>query len=288
MNIPPHWAKGHYTDTDARGRPEDFAAFGWSFASLEEARKNGVERAKRVYEMVRAGKRPEKYEYHDRPIREEILERIGEEGAETAIITRNRYGAMVLNCSRVMFVDIDFPTPRGKGFWDGLLLLFSAQRRRARHEELIGDNIRRVRDWAARNPERAFRMYRTLGGLRLLFTDKLYEPASEETSRIFTELGADPLYMKLTEKQECFRARLTAKPWRCDSPRPPVGFPRESEHEESLHRDWLRIYNEKNQNHKVCEWLETFGTSAEHPEITAIVHFHDQAAQATAPQKTLA
>ncbi|MCC5848783.1 MAG: hypothetical protein JJU29_11890 [Verrucomicrobia bacterium] len=282
MRIPPHWARGFYTDTDKSGQPAEFVAFGWSFESIQDARKNGVERAKRVFEMVRSGKRPEKYEYHDRPIREEILERIGEEGAESAIITRNRYGALVLNCSRVMFVDIDFPAPKAKGFWDGVLLLFSGERRRARREEVIEDRIRKVQDWAAQNPARAFRMYRTLEGLRLLFTDKLYEPAAEETARIFTELGADPLYMKLTEKQECFRARLTAKPWRCQSPRPPVTFPREKEDDERLHRDWLQAYNQHSQNYKVCDWLEAFGTTAENPEITAIVNFHDQAVQTTA------
>ena len=92
MNIPPFWIKGHYNDTDQEGGNESFAAYGWSFDSLEEARQRAVERAKRIYNALRNDEALSQYEYFDGPIREEIVGGVKVENELIAIVTRNCYG----------------------------------------------------------------------------------------------------------------------------------------------------------------------------------------------------
>lgn len=48
---------------------------------------------------------------------------------DVAIVTRNRYGALVLNAASVLFVDVDYPKIKPSGLWDALVLPFSQSRR---------------------------------------------------------------------------------------------------------------------------------------------------------------
>ena len=282
MKIPPFWAKARYQGRDEKGRVQTFVGCGWSFSSLEDARGQAEARARRIFELITRGRKPERYEYHDRPIREEIIKEITADGAPIAIVTRNRYGALVLNCSRALFVDIDFPRPQPTGFLGGVLLAFSRRRREARRQDLVQTAIQAVERWAARHPGHGFRLYRTREGLRLLFTDQLYEPTSDQTASILSELKADPLYVRLTQKQECFRARLTAKPWRCGSPRPPCAFPWDDPKAEKAFRQWEAAYTKCDAGFKVCELVKAFGPQPEIAALQTIVDVHDQGARITA------
>lgn len=279
MNIPPFWAKARYEAQDSCGLMDSVAASGWSFASMREAKEKALERAKRAFEIVSRGKKPERHaydDYLDLPVKEEIVKEIADGGSRIAVITRNRYGALVLNSPNALFVDVDFPPPKPVGLFEGLALLFSTkkreERRTARAEEATG----KVRQWAESNPGRSFRLYRTKEGLRLLFTGKLFEPASGETASILSGLGADPLYVKLTQKQECFRARLTSKPWRCGSLKPPNSFPWESPAEEKAYRQWEEAYTRLDGKFKVCELVEEFGGPCDVAELKNIVDIHDR------------
>ncbi|MCA9103509.1 MAG: hypothetical protein KDA63_20285 [Planctomycetales bacterium] len=283
MNIPPIWTKAYYENTDRDGGHHRFAAYGWSFESLDEARRCAVERAKRIYRYIvddhaEDGSLSE-YEYSLGPIREEIVQELPGDDAPVAIVTRNRYGALVLNTAQVCFVDVDFPPPRTDGFFDALTMAFSPARREARRDALRQATIDRVTKWVQRNPERAFRLYRTPQGLRLLFTDRLYDPTSDETANLFEQLGADGLYVRLTKRQECFRARVTAKPWRCGCKKPPNTFPWEDKTAEDAYRQWEREYTELNVRYRACELYQTYGDVADIPSLRAIVRYHDQTAR---------
>ncbi len=282
MNIPPFWAKGRHEATDRRGRRQTFLACGWSFSSLEEARNDAAARARRVFERLSRGQKPDRYEYHDRPIREEIVDEISEGGAPVAVITRNRYGALVLNCAGAMFVDIDFPKPQPAGFLDTLRLVFSPKHREAKQRAAAETAIEQVRQWARQNRSRGFRLYRTREGLRVLFTDGLYDPTSAETAATLKQLGADPMYVTLTEKQQCFRARLTSKPWRCGCLAPPGGFPWDDEAAERAFRDWEADYTRREARFKVCELIEEVGPPAASRSLGTVIELHDRLARITA------
>jgi hypothetical protein len=282
MRIPPFWARARYEGTDSRGRSRTFVGCGWSFSSLQEAKNDASARARRIFELITRGERPDRYEYHDRPIKEEIVEEISDDGARIAVVTRNRYGALVLNCSSVLFVDVDFPRLRPAGILQSVMLAFSCKKREAKRQAVAQSAIQRVEKWAGDNPDHAFRLYRTREGLRLLFTDNLYDPMGEDTASLLFELKADPLYVKLTQKQECFRARLTSKPWRCGSPRPPSGFPWDDAEAERAFRQWEAVYEKRDSGFKACELVREFGTQAEIASLRTIVDIHDRESRITA------
>ena len=276
MRIPPYWSKGTYTGADRNGREDTFSAWGWSFDSVAEAESDAAARAKRVFERIANGVKPDTYDYSDRPLREEILERLGRNGDEIAVITRNRYGALVLNSASVCFVDVDFPEVRPQGLGDRIGLLFSKQKRQRRRQEIQDATLMLVRAWAARNPQRAFRLYRTAAGLRLLFTDRLYDPTSNETAELLAELKSDWRYRKLTEKQACFRARLTPKPWRCRCDRPPARYPFDDGGAEEAYGKWLKKYEEKTQGYATCRFVESIGQGDGSAALETIIDIHDR------------
>ncbi|MBL7152206.1 MAG: hypothetical protein ISS79_00695 [Phycisphaerae bacterium] len=278
MRIPKYWTKATHTANDQDGRELTFSAYGWSFDSINAARENALSRAQRVFDRLVNGSRPDEYDYLDRPLREEITDTLRHGDSVIAHVTRNRYGALVLNAASVLFVDIDFPRIKPNGLWDTILLIFSSKRKQQRIAAAQESALESVRDWARRNPGYAFRVYRTYAGLRLLFIDKLYEPNSNDTSRILSELGSDPLYRKLTSKQECFRARLTPKPWRCGSTRPPAQFPWTDETEEQAYRQWQQHYTHCTGKYKVCYLIETHGSIIPNAEIDSILKLHDNLA----------
>ncbi|MBN1865992.1 hypothetical protein JW916_01750 [Candidatus Sumerlaeota bacterium] len=282
MKIPAFWAKEKYVGTDREGRKQGFVASGWSYSSLEEAKREALARAKRVFELMSRGEMrtrramSDDYDYGDRPIREEIVREIRSGDEQVALVTRNRYGALVLNTAQVLFADVDFPAPRPSGFVESLAMLFSPKKREAKRESAAREAIGEIDRWAQKNPSRSFRLYRTLEGLRLLFTDKFYEPASEETAWVLQELKADPMYVRLTRKQECFRARLTAKPWRCDCSRPPSSFPWSDAAAEKAYREWERNYHREDAKYRVCELAREFGRAADIPALKSVIDTHDR------------
>lgn len=280
MRIPPYWARGRYTATSDGDRPQVFTAFGWSFSSAEEAAADAESRARRAFEAFSQKSHPRAYEYLDRPLREEVLEDIAVGDALVASITRNRYGALVLNSARVLFADVDFSEPHA-GLVERLRLVFSARRRQARAQAAIDETLARVEGWARRNPSRSFRLYRTREGLRLLFTDRLYDPAAAETTSLLNELGTDPMYVRLTRNQQCFRARLTAKPWRCGCARAPGQFPWADASAERVFRDWEAEYIRKQAGFRACALQSQFGRTADIREIALIVQAHDAGARIT-------
>lgn len=278
MNIPPFWAKSQYQG-ESSAKSDPVVAHGWSFSSLQEAKEDALARAKRVFDLLAHDQKPPLYEYHDRPIREEILKQISDAGSPIALITRNRYGALVLNCSNVLFVDVDFPKAKPEGIIESLAWVFCSEKRTNKQQLLIQQTIRQIEEWAQNHPLHSFRLYRTREGLRLLFTDKLYDPKSTETANLFQELHADPLYAKLTQKHECFRARLTAKPWRCNCPKPPSTFPWDNPEIEKKFRQWEAMYTKCDADYKVCELIREFGSPASLSTITTILQVHDRASR---------
>jgi hypothetical protein len=136
--------------------------------------------------------------------------------------------------------------------------------------------VQKVRDWAQQNPGHSFRLYRTRAGLRLLFTDRLYDPTSNDTVDLLTSLGSDALYRRLTEKQECFRARLTPKPWRCGLSTPQHRYPWEDPDQEKTCRQWERDYEKDTAGYATCQLLDTFGAAEMDDQVRAIVDIHDK------------
>jgi len=276
MRIPKYWAKAEQSGADHRGRPVLFRIWGWSFDSLAEASRHAGARARSICDLVTTGEKRDAYDYLEHPLREEIVQSVGAPGEESAIITRNRYGALVLNCRSVCFADVDHERAGSDGIVAALRCLFSSRRRREKAQASRQATAQRVRDWFHHHPDRSCRVYETAAGLRLLFTDRHYDPVSEEVSRLLVDLGSDALYRRLTLRQECFRARLSPKPWRCGCRQPPNRYPWEHAEDERRYRAWQQAYEAKAQQYAVCRLLEVLGNGPVDEDLAGLVQLHDQ------------
>ena len=275
MRIPKFWTSVQRTATGQDGIERYLMILGWSFNGLEEARQLATERLERAIERLRHGEALGQYGYLDVPLREEVMETFHDSEEEIAVITRNRYGATVLNTADVLFADIDIAQIEANGFFDAIALVFSKRRRQDRWAEAERKTLQGIGEWTARNPGRTFRLYRTHSGFRLLFTDRRYDPTSEETANLLRDLGSDPLYLRLTQKQECFRARLSPKPWRCGCEKPPHRFPREDGSAETEHARWLDEYRTRTADCSVCTLLDAPLASSADDRIEQVIALHD-------------
>ena len=265
MRIPRYWAR----EVAARrigGKAYRLVAWGHSDASARDAAGQAVLRLEQIVSALSRGRGGDSYDYHTSPIREERIQTIGDEHAPEAIITRNGYGSRVLNTKRVMFVDIDLPPARPLLRW--------FQGREADVRKAIGV----VESFVSSQRSSGFRIYETAAGLRLLATDRLHDPCSEQTDRTLAELGADPLYKRLCHRQRCFRARLSAKPWRIGVARAPVRFP--EPHNKDAHARWCVDYEKLAREFQVCRYLRTLGADNRVPEIERVVRVHDEQTRA--------
>jgi hypothetical protein len=105
MRIPRYWATGVYSNVNDRGKQIQFTAWGWSFNNIQEAEQEASRRASRIFQRFTSGAPLERYPYLDTPMREEIVEDV----RDSIILTRNRYGlilifpkikARVVDCSK--------------------------------------------------------------------------------------------------------------------------------------------------------------------------------------------
>lgn len=245
-------------------------ACGASDTSLEDARANARRIAERTAAVFAGGELPGEYDYLDRPIREEIVRRVGDAAAPLAVLTRNAYGALVLNTERVLFADLDHPRDARPGCLAGLF--------GAKSKQVDDAIVERVRALTARDNRVGVRLYRTAAGFRCLVTHRTFDPTSDETGALFARLATDPLYVRLCRAQECFRARLTPKPWRCGLRRPPSRFPWDTEEQERAQRRWEEGYERDSASFSTCALVASFGNALVHPDVAPILALHDELA----------
>lgn len=273
MRIPRFWARA--TVSLPIG-DETFVteAFGHSDRSVEDAERDARERGMRVArwrEALLAGQEPDdprRYAYgSDRPMREPVVRELRAESAAErfAVITRNGYGALVLNTANVCFIDVDVAPPRG--------LLKRLLRGQVPTFDQTLDRVRAAAD-ASRL---GLRIYRTAAGIRCLVTSELLDPTDRRTAELFEGFGADPRYRALCRIQRCFRARLTPKPWRCGLAAPSWPWPFRDRAHEIRFGEWLAAYERTIVGFATCAFLEQRGPAFQVPLAAAIVREHDAA-----------
>ena len=265
MRIPRYWARAKGTTQDPSGKPYALSIWGWSASSKAEAAQVAERRLVEARARIANGApRHEAYFYGKTPLREEIVRAIGGDGS--AVVTRNRYGALVLNAARVPFVDVDIPAPTG----GGLRALFG------KRPDPGAAVLERVREACARVRGASFRIYRTAAGFRVLATDLTLDPQSSRAEELLTGFGADPYFTMLCKLQASFRARLTPKPWRCGCLSPSTSYPREDAAAQQKHEAWLSEYEAAIRSKATCAVVETIGFGRVSEEARPIVEEHDR------------
>lgn len=274
MNIPRFWSKVEEKVTGPEERGFALRCWGVSAVSAEDAAADARRRLEALKGRLRDGDVPEGlYPYRQAVLREELVSEIEDgSGGVAAIVTRNRYGALVLNAARLPILDVDL----GREGLVGRLLSVLFRGGRSLEQRTL-DRIRTV--LAARAGE-GFRIYRTARGFRVVGTTTDLDPRAESTQSLMREIGADRAFAVLCRVQDCFRARLTPKPWRIGVEMPRFAYPLEGDAVAKF-TTWLQGYESARAAWSVCRLVEEIGPAPTRTLDRRLVEFHDSACGVT-------
>jgi len=268
MRIFKYWTRIE-TSISVEGQPRSVHAYGGSDISEQAAAADARRRLDSVQQRI-AGENVRDDDSYEVDIREEVLARIDAGN----VVTRNRYGAAVLNSENVLFVDIDEPR---LGFWD----LFRSRPTGSRRTAMIVEQVKKLAFSAPELRGLGVRLYETHSGVRAIVTGQRFDPKSEATQNLLRRINADRLYSQLCRRQGCFRARLTPKPFRMKCRTHKVVFPRADAAQEAEHRAWVAEYDQVRQKFATCRLICALGHDVRDP----IVDWHDRETGATSGLK---
>lgn len=320
MIVPRYWAEARVRER-TKARQITVRRFGWSDVSEAEALGNAESRARDALKQLLAGqaleRREPKVPYNGAqgvPIREEIVSE-----HEGAVVTRNAYGARCLNTPNVLFVDIDFDAETaagGKYLLIAMLVLLVAAlaigwvmrsgpltfvlsvlalltpvavatlarkslvRLSGGPEQLAR---KRIEAYLHANPQAHLRLYRTPAGLRVLAMHRTFDPRGPDVAACFKALGADPIYARMCVNQNCFRARVSPKPWRIgigDHLRPRPGVWPVKPERLPARRQWVEAYEKTAQGFAACQFIEAVGSQAGTMATRSVQALHDELCRA--------
>lgn len=199
---------------------------------------------------------------------EEIIVKIDEQN----IITRNKYGALVLNSEHTLFVDIDT-----NFMYSGLLFVGIVEYFRRFFSSIKNygkGTIGNIESILSRNKYKHLytRIYETPNGYRLIILGQDFNANSKASQQLMTKLSADYSYARLCKLQNCYRARLTPKPWRIGVKRPKIVFPFRTEEEDLIHQEWVSMYQTVSERFAACRLVKEIGN----PKQSRVVEYHDK------------
>ena len=250
------------------GQAQEITCYGGSNISVEDAQARAREKAQKIQRKIAGEKHL--FEDYEAEIREELLKIIDDHSA----ITRNRYGAQVLNTENMLIMDIDEPRSAGGG---GLAGLFKKKDMRPPKEQIF-DMVKTLA--TTRYQNYAFRLYETYQGARVIVLGKDFDPRDSQIRKMMEEFNCDALYTMLCAKQGCFRARLTPKPSRMKFRGYKVKYPREGD--DSEFQRWVSEYESMSRNFSVCKLIEQVGPSQ---YVNDVVRLHDDVTGVGYPQR---
>jgi len=242
--------------------PKSISCFGGSNHSESDALNDGHQRLEAVKRRITGTERGKGHDY-EADIREEPLQWIGDRD----VITRNRYGAEVLNSTSCIFVDIDEPVFR---LWQIFRRIRSREQKKQAILEFVGRRLKKgdLRDFG-------IRIYETHSGVRLIIEGKALDPRSKESTNLLRSFHADRLYSTICRKQNCYRARLTPKPYRIKMKPIRLQYPYEEKDRKKID-GWISEYNSKSQGFASCHIVQVTGGDS----LSIAVRYHDERTRA--------
>ncbi|MGE6795725.1 hypothetical protein [Psychrobacter okhotskensis] len=155
------------------------------------------------------------------------------------------------------------------------------------------------------HPTERFCLYQTPAGFRIIATHDTISPSDKLVEEWFEYFHADANYVRLCQAQQCFRARLTAKPWRMtevennklakDIPAKDFWFGSDNTDVENsieqrqdalkARKQWIVDYDRFAQGYRACHYVESMAgkevanNSKVQASIDDFVQWHDRACQ---------
>lgn len=250
------WMPGSFTRRENKMVMLRHNFIGGSSISMEDAKANALKKRDVIKSKIEGNYDRRSDPDYEVDIREEIIGKVDDDN----IITRNRYGALVLNSTSLVMVDVDDESFRWRYKWNTNFLvklkngLLGLSFRELIEKETIIVCQKYVEQGAC------IRLYRTPNGYRvILLFENAPEPTSKESKMIMKRFRSDYTYANMCIKQRCYRARLTPKPWRIKLKARKVIFPFRTSEEDAVHDEWVAEYHRVSENFAACRWMESFG-----------------------------
>lgn len=286
MHVPRIWERATAEGKNDRGHAFRAFGWGWSETDQEEARQKAKSSAQRIVNWLISSDEDRDlhhYGYDERLPREEIIDEYTDgQGTVHGYVSRNAYGALILNTRDLMFIDIDLPPEKKPNPLSLFAALFGKKPAPfSRPEDVMLDEITAT---ASQHAELGFRVYRTYNGFRLMVANRKLLPNSELSQQLLAQFKSDPLYVRMCKNQQCFRARLTPKAWRCKIKMPTERFPFSDAQSEASYRKWEQTYSDGTRNFSTCDLVKTIGPMDVHPDIEGLVAIHDQLTKSSLKQ----
>ncbi len=255
MRVFKYWAEyGRILNVD--GFQQYSKARGGSNVSVEDAEQRAIEKLDKAQQIINGLARKDKD--YEADIVEEIIERLDDKN----VVTRNRYGALVLNSTNHVFIDIDDYVP---GILDWLL------KPRIPKKQLLLQKIEQTMN-KPKYAHHGFRLYETAKGYRLMVSNMGYEARSSESKALMKNFGADYIYEWLCISQNCYRARLTPKPFRIKQKALRVIFPNRTEQQQKEHEAWFAEYENLSRGYSTCRLVKQMGPLT----TNRVIEYHDR------------
>jgi len=256
MHLFRYWHSGEF-EVFIDAKPLTITCTAGSNISQQDAEARCVVKANLVQGLIDGN--CERDSSYEKPVREEITHEID----DCNIVTRNRYGALVLNSCSLNIFDID---DYRRSFWEAIG--FGGKKDK---KAVIVENLRKLFE-TRRQDNTSWRIYETCKGIRLIVVGQYLDPKSPAFEQFSREINADALYTLLCTKQNCYRARLTPKAHRLQLERLKFVCPL-PEDIEGKYAQWLKEYEQQSKNYAVCRLVDTLGSRYNEDPI---VEFHDR------------
>ena len=141
-----------------------------------------------------------------------------------------------------------------------------------------------INNFLQENNDFAFNIYQTPLGFRLITLQDTFSANDEKTQLCFNQLPVDSCFAKLCQVQNCFRARVTAKPWRIEQdkhsqqniePRIPNRYFWLNNDKTKQRNEWLHTYHQLAKNYSACHFIKRAGNSNTHKQVAKVVQLHN-------------
>lgn len=280
--IPRFWTTADDHVPGPHGLDLALRVWGWSTTSVADAAAVAADRLAQIRQKAAAGEDLASAKYYPRlPLREETLAEVtGPDGALLAVVTRNRYGAEVLNTDALLIADVDLPEgadPGSGGVVSGGGLLGRLFGRRQEDRPAVPGPeeaaLQRIQAFADAHPDLGVHAYRTAAGLRVLVTGGDLPPGTAAAEQVLRDLESDPVYIQLCTTHQTYRARLTPKPWRCGHQAKTVTWPYAEGLVGQAER-WLGRYHELSSGYASTHHLSSVGPAPTEQE-RLVIETHD-------------
>ena len=153
-------------------------------------------------------------------------------------------------------------------------------------------NMQYIEKFSQDHPDWNLRIYRTPAGLRLMVMHDVFQSSDPRVDNFFESVNTDPTYVWMCKRQECFRARISPKPWRIgleggDAKLAQGVWPIQK----SLvaeRKKWVSLYEKAAVDFASCRYEKNLGSDTIHNKCERLRIVHDGYCKAEEPGLPLA